>query len=158
MRSSKKTSSAQIMAPGPELPDAASSSFDDSHHHPATSFPDIPPFPSDVPTCPLLRISLARLLRGDEDEEDRLWHACCELGFFYMDLRQDGDDDEEELEDGGAVQGNGRKNSRQVEVHVDGEQLLEDADRLFGVQEGFFELPVEEKMKYDFSSERSYFG
>lgn len=141
------------MAPGPHLPDTPDPSLLD--HDPSasgadSSFPDVPPFPSDVPTCPLVRISLARLLHGDEEEEDRLWRACCELGFFYIDLRAVDPD----VLDGGAV----GANARQVEVHVDGEQLLEDADRLFEVQKGFFDLPVEEKVKYDFSGEGSYFG
>ncbi|KKY19580.1 putative oxoglutarate iron-dependent oxygenase [Diplodia seriata] len=134
---------------------------------PFSSFPDIPPFPADVPTCPLVRISLARLLHGDQDEEDALWRACCDLGFFYIDLRaeeiEDDDDDDDGDEavvfrGGGGAGGAVRRSSRQVEVHVDGEQLLEDADTLFEVQKGFFELPVEEKEKYDFSEQGSYFG
>ncbi|KAL1627923.1 hypothetical protein SLS54_002190 [Diplodia seriata] len=134
---------------------------------PFSSFPDIPPFPADVPTCPLVRISLARLLHGDQDEEDALWRACCDLGFFYIDLRaeeiEDDDDDDDADEavvfrGGGGAGGAVRRSSRQVEVHVDGEQLLEDADTLFEVQKGFFELPVEEKEKYDFSEQGSYFG
>ncbi|KAL1638722.1 hypothetical protein SLS58_008645 [Diplodia intermedia] len=133
---------------------------------PFSSFPDIPPFPADVPTCPLVRISLARLLHGDQDEEDALWRACCDLGFFYIDLRaeeiedddDDNDGDEAVFRGGGGAGGAVRRSSRQVEVHVDGEQLLEDADTLFEVQKGFFELPVEEKEKYDFSEQGSYFG
>ncbi|GME64053.1 Oxoglutarate/iron-dependent oxygenase [Neofusicoccum parvum] len=135
------------MAPGPQLPDTPDGPL--TPPHAAQHFPNIPAFPSDVPTCPLVRISLARLLHGSEDEAERLWNACCDLGFFYIDLRA-GDEHETE---GGAV-----GNARQVEVHVDGEQLLDDADRLFGVQEEFFELPVEEKAKYDFSEQGSYFG
>lgn len=134
----------------PDTPDPSLLDHDPSASGADSSFPDVPPFPSDVPTCPLVRISLARLLHGDEEEEDRLWRACCELGFFYIDLRAVDPD----VLDGGAV----GANARQVEVHVDGEQLLEDADRLFEVQKGFFDLPVEEKVKYDFSGEGSYFG
>ncbi|KAH7062250.1 hypothetical protein B0J12DRAFT_231778 [Macrophomina phaseolina] len=139
------------MTPGPQLPDTpdAALPLHEASAPADSSFPGIPPFPSDIPTCPLVRISLARLLHGDEEEEDRLWRACCELGFFYIDLRAVDPD----VLDGGAV-----GNARQVEVHVDGEQLLEDADRLFEVQRDFFDLPVEEKLKYDFSGEGSYFG
>ena len=50
-------------------------------------FPDLPPFPEDVPMAPLLRISLSKLTQGDQEEVDKLWQACCELGFFYLDLR-----------------------------------------------------------------------
>lgn len=99
-------------------------------------FPGLPPFADDVPTAPLLRISLERLLEKDRDEEDRFWKACCELGFFYIDLRTGG-------------QGSGE---------VDGEALLTDAEKLFAVQEDFFSLPLEEKLKYDFKDQGSYFG
>lgn len=44
-------------------------------------FQDIPSFPDDVPTAPLLRLSLRKLLEGDTDEENNLWRACCDLGF-----------------------------------------------------------------------------
>ena len=50
-------------------------------------FHDIPPFPEDVPTAPLFRLSLKKLMENDSDEIDRLWQASCELGFFYVDLR-----------------------------------------------------------------------
>lgn len=153
------------MAPGPEPSSpfpGDSSPLPPFPSKPHSSFPDIPPFPADVPTCPLVRVSLARLLHGDADEEDALWRACCDLGFFYIDLRggEVGDDDydDEVVQGGGAGGGAVRRSSRQVEVHVDGEQLLEDAETLFEVQKGFFDLPVEEKTKYDFSAEGSYFG
>ncbi|KAF2085359.1 Clavaminate synthase-like protein, partial [Saccharata proteae CBS 121410] len=109
-------------------------------------FPDIPPFPSDVPTAPLLRISLAKLLQEDADELDRLWQACCDLGFFYIDLRSDG-------------AANGHEGSAgSANVSINGTQLLRDADELFEVQKKFFELPVEEKLKYDFSEKGLYHG
>ncbi|KAF4542678.1 Oxoglutarate iron-dependent oxygenase [Lasiodiplodia theobromae] len=153
------------MAPGPEPSSpfpGDSSPLPPFPSKPHSSFPDIPPFPADVPTCPLVRVSLSRLLHGDADEEDALWRACCDLGFFYIDLRggEIGDDDydDEVVQGGGAGGGAVRRSSRQVEVHVDGEQLLEDAETLFEVQKGFFDLPVEEKTKYDFSAEGSYFG
>ncbi|KAF2431544.1 Clavaminate synthase-like protein [Tothia fuscella] len=50
-------------------------------------FPGIPPFPDSVHTAPLLRISLYKLLLQDPTEQDQLWRACCDLGFFYLDLR-----------------------------------------------------------------------
>lgn len=83
-------------------------------------FVNIPPFPVDVPTAPLLQISLAKLQRKDEEEVKRFVRACEDIGFFYLDLRGPGDD------------------------------ILANADKLFGVGKELFELPVEEKKKYDF--------
>lgn len=92
------------------------------------------PFPDNVPTAPLLRVSLAKLITGDAEEEERCWKACQELGFFYLDLCRSHDD----------VQ------------FMDG--LLVSADRLFGTMKQFFELPMEEKVRYDFKEKGSYFG
>ncbi|KAJ4355552.1 uncharacterized protein N0V89_003570 [Didymosphaeria variabile] len=97
----------------------------------ADAFVDLPSFPDNVPTAPLLRISLAKLLQNDVDEQERCWRACCELGFFYLDLNTD---------DGS------------------GEALLQNVEQLFEIMKGFFELPVEEKTKYDFADQGSYFG
>ncbi|KAJ5690370.1 hypothetical protein N7462_004762 [Penicillium macrosclerotiorum] len=95
-----------------------------------TEFPGLPPFPDDVPIAPLLRLSLAKLLSGDTAECERLYEASVEIGFFYLDL--------------------------QDSEH--GISLLGDADDLFGVGERLFELSLEEKKKYDFSTQNSYFG
>ncbi|KAM3075715.1 hypothetical protein ACMFMG_007846 [Clarireedia jacksonii] len=43
-------------------------------------------FPNDVPTIPLARISIAKLLSGDEEEAKTLFHVCSNEGFFYLDL------------------------------------------------------------------------
>lgn len=93
-------------------------------------FRDLPLFPTNVPTAPLFRISLAKLLSRDKGEQERCWQACQELGFFYLDLRG-GDDDE---------------------------ALLAHADQLFSLMKSFYDLPIEEKVKYDFKSKGSYFG
>lgn len=90
----------------------------------------LPPFPDDVPTAPLLRISLDKLQRNEPEELTRLTRACEDLGFFYLDLR-------------GVPVGDG---------------ILSDADRLFAVGEELYELPEEEKKKYDFAPQGSYFG
>ena len=87
-----------------------------------------PPFPDDVPTAPLLRISLRKLLHRDASEVDRCIRACEDLGFFYLDLRGDGD------------------------------ALLRDVDALFAVGEELLDLPLEKKAPYDFSQQKSYFG
>jgi non-haem dioxygenase in morphine synthesis N-terminal len=127
-----------------------------------TTFEGIPPFPDTVPTAPLLRISLSKLLAGDAAEEGRVWEASCKLGFFYLDLCSSADSvtsqrigrvsGGEEGENGGAeVQDGGKKG-------VSGGALLEDAERLFRVGEEVLRLPVEEKEKYDFKDLGSYFG
>src|SRR5271170_6349716 len=90
--------------------------------------PPLPPFPDNVPTAPLLRLSLRKLLGREECEVARFNQACDELGFFYLDLDGPGD------------------------------AVLRDAHELFGVAEKLCDLPLEEKLKYDFSAEKSYFG
>lgn len=94
------------------------------------NFPDLPPFPDNVPTAPLLRLSLAKLFAGDTAEYERLFQASVEIGFFYLDLQESGL----------------------------GTSLLNDADNLFKVGEKLFELDLEEKNRYDFSTQNSYFG
>lgn len=44
------------------------------------------PFPPDVPTISLAKISLEKLLRADEDEAQLLFDVCTHEGFFYLDL------------------------------------------------------------------------
>ncbi|KIV93744.1 hypothetical protein PV10_04937 [Exophiala mesophila] len=95
---------------------------------PAQIFENAPPFPDDVPTAPLLRLSLAKLLDRDADEVNRFVRACEDLGFFYLDLSGPGD------------------------------SLLADADALFDVGARLYDLPLEEKKKYDFMHKKSYFG
>lgn len=110
-----------------------------SDHSPSPQrdiFPDLPTFPDNVPTAPLLRISLDKLLSHDAVEEERCWKACCELGFFYLDLRT----------------------SNSHENTIDGDAILQDADRLFEVMKDFYDLDVQEKVKYDFKDQGSYFG
>jgi isopenicillin N synthase-like dioxygenase len=97
---------------------------------PNMNYPDLPPFPNDVPTAPLLRLSLERLLAGDKKELDHLFKASVEIGFFYLDFQ------DSQL----------------------GTSLLQDVDKLFGVGKELFELSLEEKNKYDFSKQNSYFG
>lgn len=98
---------------------------------PVQGFPELPPFPDNVPTAPLLRLSLASLLARDPTELSRFFSACEDIGFFYLDLAS----------------------------CDEGKAILADADRLFGVGAALFDLPVEEKIKYDFSkSHKSYFG
>ena len=90
----------------------------------------LPPFPDDVPTAPLLRLSLRKLVDNNVEESNRFFRACTDLGFFYLDLRDASSD----------------------------LPILENADALFDVAESFFDLSVEEKGQYDFSGQNSYFG
>ena len=85
-------------------------------------FLDIPAFPNDVPTAPLLRLSLSAL-RSDPEEAEALFKASKDLGFFYLDMRGD------EL----------------------GEHLLAESDKLFGVGKELFAEGAEKLMNYDYS-------
>lgn len=93
-----------------------------------TNGTSLPPFPTDVPTAPLLKISLSKLQAYDAEEIARLTQACEDLGFFYLDLRGPGD------------------------------QILKEADQMFNLAEDLYDLPLEEKKKYDFMHKNSYFG
>ena len=44
------------------------------------------PFPEDVPTIELEKISLCRLLNGDAAEAERVFNICITTGFFYLDM------------------------------------------------------------------------
>ena len=44
------------------------------------------PFPEDVESITLERISLGKLLNGDEIEAARVFSICTTVGFFYLDL------------------------------------------------------------------------
>jgi len=119
------------------------------------AFDDLPPFPDNVPTAPLLRLNLNRLLQGNPQEIEKLWNACRDIGFFYLDLR-DGQarkrdsfqESETDDHDEAAV----------VSTQLDGNALLEDAAQLFSLGEKVFMLPTEEKQEYDFKDRGSYFG
>ncbi|KAL9110900.1 MAG: hypothetical protein Q9187_007997 [Circinaria calcarea] len=93
-------------------------------------FPDLPPFPSDMPIAPLLRLSLKRLQDGDSKESARFIRAAKDLGFFYLDLRNS----------------------------MEGEAILKDMDRLFKLGEYLSRLDLEEKQSYDFSGQGTYYG
>ncbi|TKA67463.1 hypothetical protein B0A55_09518 [Friedmanniomyces simplex] len=140
------------------------------------TFPDLPPFLDNVPTAPLLRLKLAKLLSHDAEEEERLWQACRELGFFYLDLRSGPG-----ISTSSASSGSKRdsahsssppnpspetktnaeeRDSEEVkgEDRVNGPALLHDATALFHLGARLFSLPTPEKELYDFNSQGSYFG
>lgn len=96
--------------------------------HRANGVTEAPAFPHDVPTAPLLKLSLAKLQQHDVEEVSRFIRACEDIGFFYLDLRGVGD------------------------------EILANADKLFDVGVELFNLPLEEKQQYDFMHKNSYFG
>ena len=97
---------------------------------PTQAFPSIPPFPTNIPTAPLLRLRLSSLLSHNPSEIARFTSACESLGFFYLDLSNT----------------------------TLGSSIINDADKLFDVGADLFSLPLDEKKKYDFMKENSYFG
>jgi hypothetical protein len=93
------------------------------------TFPDLTPFPSDIPIAPLHRLVLSKL-RNDPAESERLFSSSKDLGFFYLDLRGD----------------------------EYGEVLLSKADKLFGLAPALYDLGRDELEKYNYSSQGSYMG
>jgi isopenicillin N synthase-like dioxygenase len=90
-----------------------------------------PPFPEHLPLADLEVISLGRLLdASDEDETQKLFDACKRFGFFY--LRLDDSDT--------------------------GTQLLQIVKQMFQLQTQLFDLPLDEKQKYDIHDQGSFFG
>jgi hypothetical protein len=93
------------------------------------AFSDLPPFPSDIPIAPLHRLVLSKL-RTDPAESQRLFSSSKDLGFFYLDLRRD----------------------------EEGEVLLSEAERLFGLAPALYNLGREELQKYNYTAQGSYMG
>ncbi|KAJ7265313.1 hypothetical protein C8J57DRAFT_1450644 [Mycena rebaudengoi] len=89
-----------------------------------------PPLPSDIPTAPLVSISLAKLESGDEEESNAFFGACKNLGFFYM-------------------------NTEGSEL---GNNLIFEAEQLHEVQQEFFKRPNEEKEEYARETIDPFFG
>ena len=56
---------------------------------PTTTHHLLPPFPSHLPTAPLVSISLSKLEAGDEAESKAFYEASKNLGFFYLQLSED---------------------------------------------------------------------
>ncbi|KAI9842225.1 MAG: hypothetical protein M1837_007370 [Sclerophora amabilis] len=94
------------------------------------SFADITPFPDDVPTATLPRLSLNKLVNGDCDESERLFEACRDLGFFYLDL----------------------------EDHEQGMKLLRIVDGIFAKSDALFDMSIEEKQKHRLITRYKPFG
>lgn len=95
---------------------------------PSQSSPKYPPFPEDVPTVPLLRLSFAKLLAGDQSESERLFSACKSLGFFMLDFQDTSQ----------------------------GRAILEEVETLSGVGAEAFDLDLEEKQRYKMKGDRMF--
>jgi hypothetical protein len=93
------------------------------------TFAGLPPFPLNIPIAPLHRLSLSKL-RNDPTESDRLFSASKDLGFFYLDLRND----------------------------EEGEKLLLEADQFFQLGPKLYDLGRDELQKYDYKDQGSYMG
>lgn len=86
----------------------------------ATQFSHYPPFPDDVPSAALSKVSLAKLYANDVDETRALFESCRSVGFFLLDLSG----------------------------HEAGEALIRDIDRVLDITKTTMELPEEVKMEY----------
>lgn len=83
-----------------------------------------PPFPSDLPTAGLLSISLGQLQENSSSESGKLFAACQDLGFFYLDLT------DSDL----------------------GKAIIDNAEHLHLLQQHFYSLP--HKSKDDFGQDK----
>jgi hypothetical protein len=87
------------------------------------------------------------------------------LGFFYLDLRSDSlatngcyTDGEDRHTSGHTNDYSNGTDGHTDDVQIDGDSLLRDAAQLFRVGEELLDLPLQEKKKYDFAEQESYFG
>jgi hypothetical protein len=124
------------------------------------SLSSLPPFPQDVPTAPLVRLSFAKLQAREPDEVRAFTRACEDIGFFYLDLSPSPPSPHSSGGVSGAssptvATGNGTGVGAEDFV---GSRISRDVDALFDVAEQLYDLPVEEKSRYDFTAQKSYFG
>ena len=91
---------------------------------------DLPPFPSDIETVPIGRVSYDKLVAQDAEEARKILEATQTDGFFYLDLT----------------------------TSPEGQQLLDESVELREVSKSFFQRPLEEKMQYLNEKGKSLFG
>jgi isopenicillin N synthase-like dioxygenase len=94
------------------------------------SIEDFPPFPDDLHSAPIARVSSAALLAKEDAACKQVLEACQTYGFFYLDLRDS----------------------------AWGRQLLEEASQLYDVATNAFKMPLAEKMTYHLQKGISLFG
>ncbi|KAK0259744.1 hypothetical protein LTR02_002605 [Friedmanniomyces endolithicus] len=97
---------------------------------PATTHHLYPPFPAELPTAPLVSVSLAKLKASDGAESKAFFDACRSLGFFYLDTT------------GSPL----------------GCSLVAEAERLNDLQARFFKMPNHEKEEYAREKVDPFFG
>ena len=79
------------------------------------------PFPKEVPTIQLAKLSVEELLNRDEQAAQTLFRVCCNEGFFYLNLT----------------------------THPKGQQFLDESNQLHQVAKDVFnKVPMEEKLAY----------
>jgi len=83
-------------------------------------FNSYPPFPDNVPIASVPKISLSKLIAGDEAEKTLMFEACKALGLFLLDLKHD----------------------------PVGERFIKTVDTIFEVMKQIFNLSYEEKSRY----------
>jgi hypothetical protein len=96
----------------------------------AKIFSSQPPFPDNIPTCGLARVSYRKLLGGDSAESDKIFQGCKDTGFFLLDLAGP----------------------------PHGERLLKKAESVLKLTEEFYVLDNAEKSKYRLQSPHRIFG
>ncbi|KAF4444163.1 hypothetical protein F53441_11221 [Fusarium austroafricanum] len=90
----------------------------------------IPPFPNDLPTVPIARISYSKLTCSDEHEINKVFKACLSDGFFYLDLTD----------------------------HPAGQLLLSDAQEVLSFSKEALNLPLDKKMEFLAECGKEMFG
>jgi isopenicillin N synthase-like dioxygenase len=95
-----------------------------------TSHSQHPPFPSGIPSAPLVSISLAKLESRDAAESQSFYKACKSLGFFYLDMQ------------GSAL----------------GEEIVSLSEEVHSLQKQFHALPNEVKEEYLREKIDAFFG
>ena len=89
-----------------------------------------PPFPEDVPTIEIPKVSLQKLLAEDSPTSAQLFEASKTYGFFHLDLND-------------SIQGN---------------EYLEDVEDMFELDRRLHDLDVDEKMSWEYNPPKKLFG
>jgi isopenicillin N synthase-like dioxygenase len=95
-----------------------------------SQFAVYPPFPAEIRTASLSKISLAKLFANDAEESKAMFNACRKAGFFILNL-----------------------NDNQT-----GKALIRDIDAIFNIAKQTMSLPKKEKSKFDIVPPKRYLG
>jgi isopenicillin N synthase-like dioxygenase len=94
------------------------------------SINEFPPFPDDLHSAPIARVSSLALLAKEKAACTQVLEACRTYGFFYLDLSDS----------------------------PEGSELLEEASQLYDLAVDAFKMPLAEKMNYHLQKGVSLFG